>query len=259
MKGILYYFSGTGNTKWAAVKLKNSFKDYCIDIELLSIENENKINLRGYSFIAIGTPIYAEIEPKIMEDFILSMPGTKINTKCILYSTQGGNSCSAIKRLSKILKDKGYNVVVEAMIMMPNNYYFSFGKEPSDKKIADILENAEKKIRDITKNFNENKVCKVKTFMLRQGIGVLAGKAFRKTIPRISKNINSTQECKKCGLCLRNCPKGNITFENGHAIFHSNCNLCLRCIYICPENAVVYKGKKVNQTQKEIIKNLDLK
>lgn len=259
MKGILYYFSGTGNTKWAAIKLKNNFKDYGIEVEIKSIERENTINLRGYNFIVIGTPIYAEIEPKIMEDFIRSMPNTLINVKCIVYSTQGGRSCSAIKRLSRILKAKGYNVVIESMIQMPNNFYFSFGKEPSDEKVTHILETAQKKMEFIAKNFNENKVCKVNTFILRQRAGEIAGKAFRKTIPKISKNITSTQECKKCGLCLRNCPKGNITFENGHAIFHSNCILCLRCIYICPENAVVYKGKKINQIEKEFIKNLNLK
>ena len=259
MKGILYYFSGTGNTKWAALKLKNNFIQNGIEVDLKSIEIETDINLRGYNFIVIGTPIYAEIEPKIVEDFIRAIPNTLINMKCIVYSTQGGKSCSAIKRLSSILKNKGYNVVIESMIQMPNNFYFYFGKEPSDEKISEYLKTAQKKIEFIVNQFSENKVCKVNTFILRQKAGVITGKAFRKTIPRISKNITSTQECKKCGLCLRNCPKGNITFENGHSIFHSNCILCLRCIYICPENAIVYKGKKINQVQKEIIKNLNLK
>jgi len=259
MKGVLYYFSGTGNTKWAAIKLKNSFKSYDIDLDLISIEKENKINLRGYSFIGIGTPIYAEIEPKIMEDFIKSVPETKISMKCIVFSTQGGSSCSAIREISRLLKAKGYNVVIESMIKMPNNYFFSFGKEPSNDKIGTMLENAENKINKIAKKFNENTIYRISTFILRQKLGIIGGKVFRKTIPRISKNITSTDECKKCGLCLRNCPKGNITFENGHAIFHSNCILCLRCIYICPQNAVVYKGKKIKQIQKEMIKNLDLK
>jgi len=259
MKGNLYYFSGTGNTKWVAIQLKNKFTHYGIEMDIKSIEREPDINLRGYNFIVIGTPVYAEIEPKIVEDFLRSIPITLINMKCIVYSTQGGRSCSAIKRLSKILTDKGYNVVIESMIQMPNNFYFYFGKEPSDEKISDILDNAQKKIELIAKDFNKNKVCRVNTFVLRQKVGVLTGKGFRKTIPRISKNITSTMECKKCGLCLRNCPKGNITFENGHSIFHSNCNLCLRCIHICPENAIVYKGKKINQVQKEIIKNLNLK
>ncbi len=51
-------------------------------------------------------------------------------------------------------------------------------------------------------------------------------------------------------MCVRNCPKGNIIFENGGVVFHSNCILCLRCIYICPSNAIVYKEKRIDQIEK---------
>ncbi|MGE5629193.1 MAG: EFR1 family ferrodoxin [Solirubrobacterales bacterium] len=258
MKGILYYFSGTGNTKWASDKLKKGLMNYGIDLDIKSIERE-KFNLRGYCFLVIGTPIYAELEPKLVEDFVQSIPATEVSVKCILFSTQGGNSGSAIKRMSRILKAKGYNVVIESMIKMPNNYYFYAGKEPNNDDIQNILKDAEDKINFISKNFNNNKCEKVNIFALREKIGTVGGKAFRKAMPKVAKSITSTNQCTKCGLCLRNCPKGNITFENGRAVFHSNCILCLRCIYLCPENAVVYKGKRINQIQKEIIKNLELK
>lgn len=258
MKGILYYFSGTGNTKWASDKLKKSLEDYGIDLDIKNIESE-KFNLRGYCFLVIGTPIYAELEPKLVEDFVQSIPSTEVSVKCILFSTQGGNSCSAIKRMSRVLKSKGYNVVIESMIKMTNNYYFYAGKEPKCEDIQNILKSAEDKINFIGKNFNNNKCEKVSIFGLREKIGTIGGKAFRKAIPKVAKSITSTNQCTKCGLCLRNCPKGNITFENGRAVFHSNCILCLRCIYLCPENAVVYKGKRINQIQKEMIKNLELK
>lgn len=259
MKGILYYFSGTGNTKWLAMKLSHSLKQYDMDLDLKSIEDEGKVSLRGYCFLAIGTPIYAELEPKLVEDFIRSLPKTEVNVKCILYSTQGGNSCSALKRLSKILRAKGYNVVIEAMIKMPNNYFFSVGKIPTSDDIKNTLKNAEEKVNKLAKDFYENKTVLVNNFAIRDKLGILAGNAYRKAIPKLAKNITATDRCNKCGICLRNCPKSNITFENGRAVFHSNCILCLRCIFLCPENAIVYKGKSIIQTQKEIIKNLELK
>lgn len=259
MKGVLYYFSGTGNTKWVAVKLRNCLRNYDIDLDIKSIEKDSKFNLRGYCFLVIGTPVYADIEPKLIEDFVKAIPPTEINVKCIIYSTQGGDSCSAINRLSKMLKERGYNVVIEAMIKMPNNFYFNAGKKPSDEVIHNLLQNAEDKVSQMAKDFNENKTVKANTFFLKQKAGSMGGMAYRRAVPRISKNITSSDFCKKCGLCLRNCPRGNITFENGRAIFHSNCILCLRCIYICPANAVLYKGKKIDQIQREMIKILELK
>jgi len=64
MKGALYYFSGTGNTKWVADKLKEALERYDYQLDLKSIDEEKKADLRGYSFLVVGTPDYAEIEPK---------------------------------------------------------------------------------------------------------------------------------------------------------------------------------------------------
>ncbi|WP_242866417.1 hypothetical protein [Clostridium ljungdahlii] len=38
MKGILYYFSGTGNTKWVADRFKEKFQFYNVDIDLAYIQ-----------------------------------------------------------------------------------------------------------------------------------------------------------------------------------------------------------------------------
>lgn len=259
MKGVLYYFSGTGNTKWVADKLKDVFARYDIQLDIKSIEEEERAGISGYSFLVIGTPVYAEIEPKIVEDFVSTIHESEAETRCIVYSTQGGARGSAVKRISTELEKKGYHVAGEVMIEMPNNFYFYLGKEPSDKKTYKVLIAAERKIRRLARDFSKNKDQEAKTSALRKSIGSFMGKNFRKTIPKFSKNLIASDACIKCGLCLRNCPKGNITFEKGRAIIHSNCILCLRCIHLCPENAILYKGKRINQTQKKIITHLDLK
>lgn len=259
MKGVLYYFSGTGNTKWAADKLKEALERYDYQLDLKSIEEEKRADIRGYSFLVVGTPVYAEIEPKLVEDFINTVPVTDTRTRCIVYSTQGAGSCSAVKRISAELAKKGYDIAGEAMVEMPNNFYFYLGKEPSERKVRRELVGAERKMRKLARDFSSGKAQVSRSFALRQKIGALAGKSFRKSIPKLSQNLTAGGSCTKCGLCLRNCPKGNITFEGGRAIIHSNCILCLRCIHLCPENAISYKGKAINQTQKEIIRHLDLK
>ena len=259
MKGVLYYFSGTGNTKWAADKLQESFERYGLQLDLKSMEEEKRADTRGYSFLVIGTPVYAEIEPRIVEDFVSTVPVSETQTRCIVYSTQGAAKCSAVKRISSELAKKGYDISCEAMIEMPNNFHFYFGKEPSDKKMRKVMIGAERKLRRLARDFSSEKEHKTKTFALRLSVGAFAGKMFRKSIPKLSQNLSASSDCIKCGLCLRNCPKGNITFEGGRAIIHSNCILCLRCIHLCPENAILYKGKRISQTQKDIIKHLELK
>ena len=139
---------------------------------------------------------------------------------------------------------------------MPNNYFFSFGKEPSESRIKELIERAEMKIENLAQRFIEGKRSIKSVFPMRIGISKIMGRQFFKLLPKMSNNLTSTSGCSKCGMCLRNCPKGNITFEERHAIFHSNCMMCVRCIHICPTNGIRYKGKKIHQTQKKLITSL---
>lgn len=258
MKGVLYYFSGTGNTKWIADRFKESFKSYNINIDLVSIESIEQVNIKPYNFIIIGFPVHAEVAPKIVDDFLNKLPKEDNRARIIVYSTQGAKSAAAVSIISKKLEQKGYKVTIQSHIRMINNYYFAIGTQPTKDQELRILEDAVKKVRNLTRCFIENKHLKECNSLLRRTIGRFLANIYKSIMPKLSKNISSTKECSKCGLCLRNCPNGNITFENGHAIFHSKCMLCLRCIYICPNNAIRYKGKKINQIQKERVKNLNL-
>jgi ferredoxin len=44
--------------------------------------------------------------------------------------------------------------------------------------------------------------------------------------------------CVACGHCTRICPTGNISIVSGHPAFGNRCQLCMRCIHRCPEQAI---------------------
>ena len=253
MNGVIYYFSGTGNTKWAADKFKDKFKYNNINIDLISIENTYEKNDNAYDFIIFGTPVHAEMAPKIFNDFINILPSSDRNTNCLLYCTLGAKKAGALDVIRKTLESKGYNILMQDYIQMPNNYFFGFGKEPSEIRIKELTERAEKQIENLVDRFVQGKRSVKYVLPIRRGISKIIGGQFLRLLPKMSNNLTSTSDCNKCGMCLRNCPKGNITFEEGHAIFHSNCMMCVRCIHICPINGIRYKGKRINQTQKTLI------
>jgi ferredoxin/flavodoxin len=259
LKGILYYFSGTGNTKWIADKMKYYFDLKGYELNLCSIEDIEDLNISKHKFIVIGTPIYGKSAPKLVEKFIKKIPNTKENMKCIIYSTQGSKSCAYIEIIKNILHKKGYNVVVQTTITMPNNYYFALGKISKINYVESILNLADKKVKYIVNKFVNNNIYIEKTYFIQLKLEALVSKAFKKTLPKLLKNLQVTNECMSCGRCIRNCPTSNITLENGKVVFHNNCILCLRCIYICPINAITYKGRKIVQIQNNIIKSLDIK
>lgn len=258
MQGILYYFSGTGNTKWAAERFKEQFNRYDIELKLEAIDNVESVDLKDYKYLLLGTPVHAELSPKLVTDFVRKLPEGN-NIKCIVYSTQGAKSAAAVDYIAKILEKKGYNVLIQTSFRMANNYYFGVGVERTEEEIETFCKKAEEKIKLITEQFLKGNKVRETVFLVRIFLGKTSSKWFYKFLPKLSASLSSTEACTKCGLCLRNCPKCNITFENGRAVFHSKCIMCTRCIHLCPLNAIRYKGKKINQIQKKIIKSLDLK
>ena len=57
------------------------------------------------------------------------------------------------------------------------------------------------------------------------------------------------EKCVRCGLCVRNCPEKNIRLDRGKIKFGHRCDMCMRCSFFCPTNAVrigFLEGWKVN-------------
>lgn len=51
--------------------------------------------------------------------------------------------------------------------------------------------------------------------------------------------------CNECNLCTRECPTGAI-HQNGVKTDRSECIVCLKCVHICPENAVSFSFQPKN-------------
>lgn len=77
-------------------------------------------------------------------------------------------------------------------------------------------------------------------------------------ISKISLNkIYMSDECVSCGLCERNCPAGCINSKEKN-VDNETCIKCLKCITLCPKNALKYgikpKGSiKFNPERRQII------
>lgn len=259
MKGILFYFSGTGNTKWVADRIKERFEFYGSTLKLSNIELNEDNNINDYEYLVIGMPIHAKSAPRIVSDFIKQLPRAEYAIKCIVYSTQNAKTGSAVDYIEKLLKVKGYNVIVKACILMPNNYRFISKKVKIEENTEELMNKAICDVKQLVIDFINVDKTKITSSIIIQTLDRMASNVFYKSLSTMSKSMTSSDECTKCGICLRNCPVGSITFENGHALFHSKCIICLRCIYICPVNAIKYNGRKIDQTQKNIINSLDIR
>ena len=125
------YFSGTGNTKYVAESVNDTFEKMGLSTELYALDlsrySYEKIyeNLNPESkLLIIIYPVYAFTAPQVIFEWINGMPHSE-NQLTVAVSVSGGgevwpNSLSRVDCI-KSLEKKGCNVFYEDMLVMPSN------------------------------------------------------------------------------------------------------------------------------------------
>jgi ferredoxin/flavodoxin len=247
VRGAIIYFSGTGNTEFAAKIFKEKFQEK--DIECSMIDISKKRNLTNeYDFYVFGGPIYKNLFPENFIDWVKNKVTNGENKKCIVFSTQSESGLIDENEVSKILVDKGFEVLIEDTIPMPNSYYIEKSNRITENEIATFKEKARQRIEILVGKFLSEEKYKSSIIKETQSIE----EKLKKTYCGIGKNwaqkhlsVNYDL-CVKCGKCAKNCPLGNISMKE-EITFREKCISCQKCIHRCPVNAFLYNGDSVDQ------------
>lgn len=244
-KVAIVYFSGTGNTKYIAEKMKEAIVKTDMEVDLINIEKD-KINPNIYKHIIIGGPVYVERYPEILLKYMESNLSNYKGT-CMLYSTQGSEGLTpvfkhAIKRINHL------KVTYCKHLYMPNNFYnFGFKKCPKEKEIELIKSasiEAQKGVLEFFTGRTNSWDISNSRVVLAEMVYRLVYSFFRSLM--MKKLSVDENKCIKCGLCEKSCPGKSIKVFPKLTI-NNNCTFCQRCINICPKNAFLYKGKAIDQ------------
>ncbi|MFA9396884.1 MAG: EFR1 family ferrodoxin [Clostridiaceae bacterium] len=244
-KLAIVYFSGTGNTRYIADKMKESIIKTNIQVDLINIE-KNIINPNRYDYIIIGGPVYVERYPEILlkyiEDNLSNYKG-----KCMMYSTQGAYGATPVFKHA-IKRIRSLNISYYNYLIMPNNFYTFMLKRCSKDKEKKLIKTASLKAQNMVLEFLNGKTSSYDSLNIRvysaEIIYKLVYPFFRKLLMRnleIDKNL-----CIKCGICENSCPAKSLKFYPKLEI-NDDCTFCQRCIHNCPKNAFLYKGKPIIQ------------
>lgn len=225
---MIFYFSGTGNSAWAARQLARLTDDTACDITQMS-ELPDLADARQIGFVF---PIYAWGVPEIMADFAKKLPATRAFTFGVC--TCGEDAGHAMKRFSRL-----YPLSSSYSLVMPNNYIVGSdtdGEGEILQKIAAAREELERMVQEIRRQ--------ERVYRVREGgmAGLKSGPVnygFNR-FARSAKPFFAGEDCNGCGLCAANCPAHAITLREGKPVWAAQCYQCLRCINECPRQAIQY-------------------
>ncbi len=231
---MVYYFSGTGNSKWVAQELARRTGDEAQDIAALIKDGPTAVYAGKDARIGVVFPIYAWGVPTIMERFCKSITLAQ-GAYAYAVCTCGGSAGNAMKRLKRFFLWRS-----AWSIMMPNNYIIGYDVD-TPEEVARLKQDASEKIDSISKKIlssenaydvSEGKGAGIKTALVRPMFNRFA---------RRTKPFYATDACNSCGQCVRDCPVKAIRLDGGKPHWvNRSCEQCLSCINRCPQKAIQY-------------------
>lgn len=252
MKRIsMFYFSGTGNTKYAIETLSANMSELgweskAIYIEQITTEETQRI-IDSSDVVIIGYPIYCSDMPDIMRDFLndLKPVGTKqLGIICTQLMFSGDGSSFEKKRLERLGFKMiwGYQLnMFNCMTIKGSPFRHSKGYEENQRKLVKI----NKKLKTIAQTIDQGNKRIGDNTVLHHLLGLSQRPAYRHMSHSSSQYFSCREDkCVKCQKCVRNCPKNAIEFSDGKISFAhpDRCIGCLRCYNFCPMDAIQYKG-----------------
>lgn len=281
---MIFYFSGTGNTKWAASKLAAATREDLISIAPYMRADDSSHNLaepfilKENERLGFVFPVHGWRVPKLVREFISKMKilrepsdatgGNKAKADdcqknrpfAYCVCTAGDSIGLTIENLNEVISQSpslqalGITEVSSSYsLIMPESY------------IGLPFMDVDPKEREIRKKENAAQelavVCE-EIFDRKEGISRLVKGPipwfFTKVVGGFFENVLITDKrfhvekdrCVKCGICANVCPVGDI--KGGHGeypvwLHHKDCLTCFTCYHHCPHHAIEFG----NQTQKK--------
>ena len=241
---MIYYFSGTGNTRLVAQRLASLLGDQALPIGTTSPPTlSDKDERIGFVF-----PVYGWDVPPVMAEFIRNVKVASQPSYIYMVCTCGDDIGHTDRRFYRLLAEKDVKCQGAWSILMPDTYIGlpGFDIDPQEE-IAQKLQQAEKQIDAIAQHIKQKEqIVSVKNGRFAWSKTYILGKAFHRWLTGEHK-FRTTDACNRCGKCAKVCPLNNITMSDSGPTRHGHCADCLACYHHCPKRAIEYgrfsKGK----------------
>ncbi len=241
---MIFYFSGTGNTRWVAQQLAKT-----LDEELLFIPDLLKTGRYDFSLsegerIGFCFPTHGWQPPRIVRDFIRQATfHTHESTFCWALTTCGDNMGEAMTILNKDLSPKGLQAVTQFSVIMPESYVcLPFMYTDSEERANEKIENAQRQTGHIAQIIKDSKrgIQELEKGATPRLYSYVIGNYFNKRMITDRKFTVDADVCIKCGKCQQVCPVDNITGKPPVWQHNGSCTCCLACYHYCPVHAINY-------------------
>lgn len=234
---MILYFSGTGNSAYAARRIGRAVGDGVTDL-FERIRGRDFSRMHSDSPWVVVVPTYAWRIPRVVQAWLAR---TELTGSRDLYfvMTCGGSIGDAGRYLRALCAEKGLRYRGCAGIRMPENYVALF-TTPTRAEALEIIRRADGAIDEAARRIGGGEALpeSAPTWRDRLSSGPVNA-AFYPVFVHAGK-FYATDACVSCGKCAAVCPLGNVRLEAGRPVWGKDCTHCMACICRCPTEAIEY-------------------
>ena len=266
---MIFYFSGTGNSKWAAKALALETGDTLVSIPEV-INSDCSFTIEKDEHVGFIFPIHGWRVPNIVKEFLtkltiktLGEDTSHVKHYCFCLVTAGDSIGKAMERFQQQLKSVTVNDALSlkavCSLIMPESYVGLPGMDVDTKeKELEKKELASKQLKEFSnileqrphKDSNQiwgwNQLIRGPTPSFFSGP---VGGFFERFLITDKPFHVDSRRCVKCGICTNVCPvsdiKGGLGFEP-EWLHNGKCLTCFSCYHHCPHHAIEF-GKRTQK------------
>ncbi len=248
MKGIIFYYSGSGNTKLACQYISKNLAN--IELELFDMVKAKDIpDLKPYDIVGFAAFTDFLGPSMLIYNFIEKIP-QQDGKLAFVFNTYGFISGKTLKGLAKLATARGFKVVSGYSLHTPENYPPMIVKgrgaeeAPNEGEMASFEEFVQD-LNEIIKSHQKGE--EINTRKLKVGFlgKILPIPAREKAKKRnMGEKFLDESLCEECGICEKGCPYGAITLAPKPKFDKDKCYGCWYCYNHCPNKAIYTKKYK---------------
>jgi NAD-dependent dihydropyrimidine dehydrogenase PreA subunit/flavodoxin len=239
---MIFYFSGTGNTKWMAQQLAQATGEQLLYIPDELRKGKLQYTLQEGERLGFCFPTHGWQPPRIVRTFIRNASFILPPSSYVYAATTcGDNMGHAMRILDKELSKKGMKTDARFAVVMPeSNVCFSFLHLDTPEKEQQKKTAAQKTvahISEVVKNRQVGVEELVKGAIPYTYTYVIGG-YYNKHLITDKHFWVDEEACIQCGLCAKLCPVDDIEGLPPHWKHDGSCTNCLACYHHCPQHAI---------------------
>ncbi len=251
---MIFYFTGTGNTLWAAQMLAEATGERLLYIPDLLKSGQNTFEVGEHERIGFCFPTHGWQPPAIVRRFVRTAEFRidKTGARPYVYAltTCGDNMGHAMRIFAKELAGRSLSLDSSFAVVMPeSNVCFSFLHLDSAEKAASKMAAAKERMAHVADvvGRRESGVHELVKGAIPYTYTYIIGGYYNKHLITDRKLWVDAGKCIRCGKCQKLCPVGDIAGEPPVWQHNGLCTNCLACYHHCPVAAIHWGKMKHGQ------------